>query len=169
MGLEELSFEISEKPTLERLKKNKGQGEIHISLLAEAMWDARNESEPKELKAGQWHIPFGDKFDIRVLEMQRSLMYSLSMEEIKIRIATARCARVSYLNFEGKDDYEADIKLYDRLKSMGHYSPFEHCGRAMSEDEFFTYSHNTGVQVDEIRSLGWSGNFRGFVQLRKEI
>jgi len=31
------------------------------------------------------------------------------------KISIARCARISYLNYEGKDDYEADIKLCDRL------------------------------------------------------
>ena len=41
----------------EWLQINKGQGEIHISLLAEAMWDSMNESEPNQLKAGEWHIP----------------------------------------------------------------------------------------------------------------
>ena len=161
---------------LDWLKCNTGQGEIHISLLAEAMWDARNESEPKELKAGQWHIPFGDRIDHGRLEdlleayaRDRGEHYDEIHTEHLIKIATARCARVSYLNFEGKDDYAADIKLYDMLKASGHFSPFEHCARAMSKDEFFTHSHNTGIQKDEIRSLGWSGNFRGFVQLRQEI
>ena len=159
-----------------KLKYNKGQGEIHISLLAEAMWDSMNEYNYKQLKAGEWHIPFGDKFDIRVLEMQRTLAYSLSMEEIKVKIATARCARVSYLNFEGKDDYEADIKLYDRLLEMGHMSPFEHCARAMSDDE---YQKNIQGEVEATcqdydllineMDKGWSGNFRGFVQRRQEL
>ena len=36
---------------------NEGQGEIHIMALAEAMWDAKNKSTPKELKAGEWHCP----------------------------------------------------------------------------------------------------------------
>ena len=87
-------------------------------------------------------------------------------EEAKIKIATARCARVSYLNFEGKDDYEADIKLYDRLLAMKHLSPFEHCARAMSKEEYL------GGDLHYVKgdpSHGWSGNFRGFVQLRKEI
>lgn len=44
-------------PTLERLKVNQSQAEIHIQALAECMWDAYNESEPKQLQAGQWHIP----------------------------------------------------------------------------------------------------------------
>ena len=43
---------------------NESQAEIHIQALAESMWDAMNESTPKELKAGEWHIPFGDNIDI---------------------------------------------------------------------------------------------------------
>jgi hypothetical protein len=37
---------------------NISQAEIHIQALAEAMWDARNESIPKVLGIGEWHIPF---------------------------------------------------------------------------------------------------------------
>jgi thymidylate synthase ThyX len=37
---------------------NISQAEIHIQALAEAMWDAMNESTPKVLEVGEWHIPF---------------------------------------------------------------------------------------------------------------
>jgi hypothetical protein len=168
---------MSQQSDLDWLKKNKGQGEIHISLLAEAMWDSMNEYDYKQLKAGEWHIPFGDRFDDeRIIEECKGLFRStegsmIYLPELKRKIATARCARVSYNNFEGKDDYEADIKLYDRLKDMGHMSPFEHCARTMSEDEYLHHSHTwlseDGLTQEE--SMGWSGNFRGFVQLRKEI
>ena len=40
------------------LSINTGQAEIHMMALAEAIWDAVNESTPRELKAGEWHIPF---------------------------------------------------------------------------------------------------------------
>ena len=69
---------------------------------------------------------------------------------------TARCARVSYLNFEGKDDYLADVKLHDRLSKLGHWSPFEHCATAMSESYYAS-------------DLEWSGNFKGFIQYRKRF
>ena len=46
---------------------NKGQAEIHMMALAECIWDAYNESTPKQLKAGEWHIPFGDKMNILIL------------------------------------------------------------------------------------------------------
>jgi hypothetical protein len=83
----------------------------------------------------------------------------------KVKIATARCARVSYLNYEGTDDYAKDIALYNRLSSMGHWSPFEHCARAMDADTFENYS-DVKAYENEI-SKGWSGNFKGFIQLRK--
>jgi hypothetical protein len=172
--------EALEWTDVQKLEINKGAGEIHISLLAEAMWDAMNESEPKQLKAGEWHIPFGDNMDKERIfdiwyysreeaieqwldetgasteldfnpELEYEKKFASEFDDIRIKIATARCARVSYLNFEGKDDYEADLKLFQRLYDMKHMSPFEHCARAMDN------------------STNWSGNFRGFVQLRKEI
>lgn len=56
-------------------KMNKSQAEIHIQALAEAMWDARNESTPKHLEEGQWHLPFNDKLTNSQLE---ELQYKLS-------------------------------------------------------------------------------------------
>jgi len=168
---------------LDWLKVNKGQGEIHISLLAEAMWDSMNEYDYKQLKAGEWHIPFGNKIDhsrvddlIEDYARDRGEHYDEIHTEHLIKIATARCARVSYNNFEGKDDYEADIKLYDILKASGHFSPFEHCARAMSEDEMsqwcrYVPQRKDGKNLKYLHEVqeGWSNNFRGFVQLRAEL
>ena len=39
------------------LKLNKGQAEIHMMSLAEEIYDAMNESTPKQLKSGEYHIP----------------------------------------------------------------------------------------------------------------
>ena len=43
---------------LQWLELNESQAEIHIQSLAEAMWDAKNESIPNQLKSGEFHIPF---------------------------------------------------------------------------------------------------------------
>jgi hypothetical protein len=154
--------------------------EIHIQELAFKMLEAANASAPKKLKAEEWHIPFGENIDrerVKKLLLQK-LSHSRTMEslydEAVIQIATARCARVSYLNFEGKDDYEDDIRLYNRLLQSGHLSPFEHCAMAMNEwqyegglcDQKFIGGDAGGSPVYE---YGWSGNFRGFIQLRKTI
>lgn len=158
--------------------------EIHIQDLAFKMLEEYNNSDPKQLKAGDWHIPFGDKFDVKRLcetlygEYTNPGEQSLGMAPVKI--ATARCARVSYENFEGGDDYQKDIELHDRLASLGHWSPFEHCAKAMNETEFFKHARGeftncslTDVNMNTIscnrdsNNFGWSGNFQGFVQYRK--
>ncbi len=154
--------------------------EIHIAALAQLMLDAYNENEPKLLKAGEWHIPFGGNFDYtRLLDNCKTLgevvgsghpdedvdeCLKLTIDNASIKIATARCARVSYLNFEGKDDYIADIKLFDMLSTSGHWSPFEHCAIAMTDEEY--YNDDRGVGMSD-KNSGWSGNFRGFTQYRK--
>lgn len=157
------------------------QAEIHIQDLAFKMLEAYNASEPKQLKAGEYHIPFGDSFDEKRLGqlIAEKHSYIITPNDVlnsyKVKIAVARCARISYLNFEGKDDYEADIKLFDRLSGSGHYSPFEHCAKAMSAKEMHSYVR--GIDTDlftdrlsfNVNDGGWCGNFRGFIQLRKTL
>jgi hypothetical protein len=152
--------------------------EIHIDDLAEKMLIAYNESTPKQLEAGEWHIPFGDQFDEqRLFDLAEELQepweegfrfhrhHVRAVNDLKLKIATARCARVSYMNFEGKDDYKADIGLHDKLDEQGHYSPFEHCGQAMNEEQINSESYNDDDGDDG--TWGWSGNFHGFIQYRK--
>jgi hypothetical protein len=133
--------------------------EIHIQELAFKMLEAANASTPKQLQVGEWHIPFGDKFDEgRLYGLYSGRIiggepYFDSIPDMKLKIATARCARVSYLNFEGKDNYLDDIRLYERLLKAGHMSPFEHCAQALGEGDWD----------------GVTGNFKGFLQLRKTI
>lgn len=164
--------------------------EIHIQELAYQMLEQYNGSHPKQLKAGEWHIPFGDTFDkdrlytmieahhgvfdpiISYKESKGDFSENPLIEKYKVMISTARCARVSYLNFEGKDDYEADIKLHDMLLKSGHMSPFEHCARAMDFIEHSQWrSGHLVAAPDEARnaSAGWCGNFRGFIQYRKTL
>lgn len=54
---------------------------------------------------------------------------SVSSED-KIKIAVARCARLSYMTHDNKLDIDADLQLYDRLVTAGHMSPTEHIAAA---------------------------------------
>lgn len=83
--------------------------------LAFAMLKAYQVSEPAWKTDGGWHLPFGDR-------MPEGLT-----QEQQIKIAVARCARVSYLTFEGDIDPGKDYDLHDSLLQSGHMSPFEHC------------------------------------------
>lgn len=134
--------------------------EIHIQQAAFMMLSEYNASKPKQIEIGHWHIPFGDQFDETRLELlvekindqeQEQPRGPYTIDDAKVWIATARCARVSYLNYEGSDDYLKDIQLHDRLSEMGHWSPFEHC--AMSS-----------------RDVHSNGNFgHGWSQYRKRF
>lgn len=109
-----------------------------IRFIADLMFDAYSASRPTELRAREWHLPF-------ILEPERS---ALDLELCR-QVSVARCARVSYLNFEGVRDLRTDQDLYERLAKSGHWSPFEHV-----------------AQVAETRYIR-SGNFVGFRQFRE--
>lgn len=152
---------------------NNAQAEIHMMELAACMWDAYNESRPKMLKTGEWHIPFGDQIDLaNAFWTQKTDGPLLTLEGLSIKIATARCARVSYtvVGEESKEpNYENDIKLHDRLASSGHMSPFEHCARAMSHSDYYDDYRHDEYQKPHIDGAGWCANFRGFIQYRKML
>ena len=79
--------------------------------LASLMKKAMDESTPKILNRGEWHLPHADDGDFCNRCVQ----------------SVARCARVSYLTFEGKQTtLDADRRLYTQLLESGHMSPFEH-------------------------------------------
>lgn len=161
------------------LKKTKSGAEIHCQRIAELMWDSYNESTPNLLEEGEWHIPYGDLINKDKLEFFRKIgddegNITPSISDLKIKIATARCARLSYetLGKDKKIDYKADLELYDKLSKNGHWSPFEHCARVMTEAQYkgeltdikFIGSDLYGNAEFE---YGWCGNFRGFIQYRK--
>ena len=90
------------------------------------------------------------------------------------------------MTFDWEIDYKKDLKLHDTLLKSHHMSPFEHCARAMSDEEYLTnikgkinadeynldnedgfpnYVNPTGISIENSVS-GWCNNFRGFIQYR---
>jgi thymidylate synthase ThyX len=138
--------------------------EIHIAALAEAMLKAYNLSTPSPLKAGEWHIPFSEHMNQMklsfLIDEKSSLSTAEQVEVLKRSIACARCARISYRPFGSEDcyDYAADLKLFNQLLNGGHMSPLEHCARAMTDAEWHDTSPTNSC-----------GNFRGFIQYRKQF
>lgn len=170
------------------LKVNESQAEIHIQKIAEMMWDCYNESKPKTLQVGEWHIPYGDNI-CTPISVEDGIITSVGIKELcksrnyhdlqKVKIATARCARISYttLGNNPKIDYEADIKLHDRLLESKHFSCFEHCAKAMSNEEYDKFFKGS-LEYDSVGSNkeligtssedghGWANNYHGFIQYR---
>lgn len=139
----EMGLDLSDE---EWLTCNKGHAEIHFMDLAEKMYDALRDSEPKELKPGELHIPYLDT---------PLMTPDLSPEDV-IKYSCGLTAHTSYTTIgDGtKMTIEKARGLFDHCLENGHYSVFEMIGRAMSKDE-----------LDDPRRRG----FRGFIQLRGHL
>lgn len=123
-----------------------------MRALADAMWEAREASTPAILSQGQWHLPyFNYEIDRQPLD-DMGINKIPDLREAMIKLSVARCARVSYLTFEGKPpNVEEDLKLYDRLVGSEplHASPAEH--QATPDEQlngFWMHQHQHGNFVD---------------------
>ena len=163
------------------LNLNKGQADIHMMFLAEAIYDAMNESTPKQLKEGDWHIPYGDNINDIILTTTYcnigNKKESTHIKELRAKISIARCARLSYQTLGDNPviDYEKDLALYESLTNSGHASPTEHIAKAMTEEEHNSYvkgkASNKGTDLMPMWVLpneakGWCRNYRGFIMFR---
>lgn len=89
--------------------------------LALRMKEAMGGSSPAALVVGRWHVPFGER-----------MHPGLGLRD-RLRVATARCARLSYASHDGEFSPERDFALHDDLLADGHHSPFEHCARCQGD------------------------------------
>ena len=162
--------ELKNWSDLDWLQNNEGQAEIHIMDLAEKIYDAVNESTPKQLQAGEWHIPM-----ISDLESLK-----LSTDD-QIKLSVGRAANTSYTVVgDGKElTLEQAIKIHDKCKELNHSSVFEHCARAMSDEEYECFlkgkreinknaNHWSDVEYfyDYDKIFGWCNNLKGFIPYR---
>lgn len=111
---------------LDWLQENKGMAEIHMMQLAETIWDSVNENTPKQLKAGQWHIPFENKIlEMIETDLMNAVQTNRPIEEFVrnksdmsiVKVSVAMAARTSYtiVGKEKEINYEKMIELHDKL------------------------------------------------------
>ena len=142
---------------------NEGGAEIHMMDLAEKIYDEYQNSVPLQLKENQWHIPM-----ISDLESLK-----LSTDD-QIKLSVGRAANTSYTVVgDGKElTLEHAIKIHDKCVELVHSSVFEHCARAMSDEEYYnfvkgvTLEYNKGNRVFSESSFGWCGPYKGFISYR---
>lgn len=93
-----------------------------FQVLAYRMLDQYLASVPRSVAFGEWHVPYDLTPEDRVLLDDQSV-------SARLKVATGRIARVSYLTHDGARSPHKDIELYDRLvtSTPPHMSPFEHC------------------------------------------
>lgn len=121
-----------------------------IKALAIAMKRAMYSSIAEVLEPGEWHLPY-ITIDDRV--------HSLGTQK---KVSAARCARVSYLKHDGtSSSVEEDLQLFDRLVGTMpiHASPCEHQATPIDYSSIY-YAYDTNPL---------QGNFKGWVQYRKEL
>ncbi len=121
-----------------------------IKALAVIMQYAMDNNHPQPLSPGDYHLPFITSFEH---EYVNDSGWWDVMKAVKVSVA--RCARASYINFYGGWNVNDDIRLYDRLVSLYHFSPLEHVLQSPSKEKPLTSCN------------GYSGNIKGFHQWRK--
>ena len=155
-------IELKNYTDLDWLQLNKGQAEIHMMMLSEKIYDVIQESVPIQLKPNEWHIPM-----ISDLESLK-----LSTDD-QIKLSVGRAANTSYtvVGDEKELTLEHAIKIHDKCVELVHSSVFEHCARAMSDEEYkvFIKGKNIGTIAPYLfddTSKGWCNNLKGFIPYR---
>lgn len=136
--------------------------QLEIQIVARRLKLALRESEPKILEPYDWHIPFVNQETFEAYGLYDSL-----------KLSVARCARTSYGTPSDISEVGKDLKLFARLATDGHLSPFEHVVVAYGE-----YGGNlTGVgQLRKILELHLENNddifddtiFKGLIEELEE-
>lgn len=151
--------------------RNHPKAEPHMRLLAETMQKALDESKPRLLVPGDWHLPFlnvDDWTTIRAAnpyEAKESAALAVQGRvDDAIRLSVARCASTSYKTVDGHDmTLERAREVYYGLLGEDpiHASPAEHIAQA---DEA------TGKKLQKWRHQHLRGNFApGWIQYRKTL
>ena len=131
------------------------QPEIHA--LAIQMRHAMAESIPRELKPGEWHLPY-------VTLDERNDRFFNNNPELLRQVSAARCCRVSYLRHDGTAaSVSDDLALCEKLVGAKplHASPFEH----QATPDYYVKDMEAG----HWKQPELHGNFTGWIQYRKQI
>ena len=127
------------------------------------------------IDSDEWHTPL-------VKEDEEYSDWDQWTPKIKAEISSGRCAKVSYETQDFEDPH-ASISRTHGLIENGHMSPTEHAARVRTPEEVLALRHmQEGIRnmyangtieknlTDRLLDQSeFIGNFRDFVQLRKEI
>jgi hypothetical protein len=131
-----------------------GAADPTLRALAEASWAGWNESQPRRLDPGQWHLPFIDDRDVEESGVTSDLEWQEILPTI-IKISVARSAHLSYESFSNpgaRMNVAECVALHDRFAHSVpmHASPMEHHARATTWSGGWMYPLDGGNL-----GLGW--------------
>lgn len=139
-----------------------GGAQPELAYPAKLARDVIRASTPRQLNAGQWHLPYVTGWDEEALCAR-----GFTVQRLK-NVSVGRCAAVSYLkqdqSKEAQDDEDRAMK---KLYPSGHMSPFEHVAQAMDTKQWQTYALQTAHRwiLERIPV----GNLWGWRQYRKDL
>jgi hypothetical protein len=140
--------------------RNHKDAQPEFRELAAAMMGEYWNSTPVALQEGEWHLPYVSEKEIQEAKW-------LGMYQTLPKLSAARCARVSYNKHDGtKPSIAEDMELYNQLMTR----PYTDKRGNVYDDS--APIHASPVEHQAFASLDPtlpSGNFRGWVQLRKLI
>ena len=145
--------------------RNHSDADPSIHALASEIYRVYNESTPKKLSYGAWHLPYIRQEEIENINFT---------DEKLIQMSVARCARVSYLTHDGKiPSIEKDLKLYNQLivSRPLHASPAEHQVTPDRKRFIITMDKDNNTLFE---GMAWEkpelhGNLTGVIQYRKTL
>lgn len=153
--------------------RNHHDAQPEIRQLAQAMYSARETSNPQPLNPGEWHLPYVNTSrteDGTLIYHQGSTQLSV---KDAIKISASCCAQVSYRQLD--TSLNKAIRIYDRLVNASpvHASPFEHQASPMQTPSITSLTKSVSAEpgithVDTFLNC-WSGNFCGWIQHRQLI
>jgi hypothetical protein len=154
-----------------------------IHVLANVMLAAYNESSPRLLLPGEWHVPYyfdGYWSDSGMTVEGVAVDINGHTLAEALKISSSCCAQVSYRKSD--DSLEKAVGLYDRLVGAEkvHASPFEHQGtpiqqyneqynEKMVNNIVYPKSWEEGITHVDRNGVFHSGNFTGWIQHRQLI
>ena len=148
-----------------------------IQELAEQMWQARENSLPRRLEPGWWHVPYFENgyWSPWHLDEDTAPGEDTVTLEDAIAISASCCAQVSYRRLD--DSLEKARDIYKRLVESKpvHASPFEHQAtpfEAPNQADVLRNGDRTqylGATHSDMNGDYWSGNFKGWTQNRQLI
>lgn len=144
--------------------------EPHLQDLARLVKQAIVEAEIQMLEEDQWHLPYITNADRHQLLVDSGRLAGERYQKIVgtndhfdwlKMISAARCARISYMPFDGNASYERELERYNALVSSDrvHASPLEH---QASPDNF----NAANGKWDHSQ---FHGNLTGWIQARKLV
>jgi len=133
-----------------------------MQITARLMREVYDASFPQVLEHGWWHLPLlsADELSSLCAARDRGDSDLDTIVDSWKKVSASRCARVSFDKHTDTEPLADTIARAERLMNSvpAHLSPFEHVARPQQPSD-----------LGPVQGVHFWGNFRGWVQMRREI